>query len=131
MLAKNRIFRLLSATFLIATATAAQAVVEEGNFDLGTTGDLYVLCAASEQDPNFVAATYVCRGFMEGAHQYHDAMTASGKMERLTCTPEGTTVAEARTVFVAWGANNKGDTALMSEAPVVGFIRSLHARFPC
>ncbi len=131
MKVQSVVSRLVAVSLMAGISWASSAAVEESNFSLDTTGDLYRLCAATDEDPNFVAATYMCRGFMEGVHEYHDAITASGKMRRLTCTPEGTTLAEARVVFLAWGAQNNADVALMGEPPVDGLLRSLSARFPC
>ena len=52
-------------------------------------------------------------------------------MKRLICYPPTATVAQGRTVFVAWAEANRSDSKLMGETPVVGVVRALAAEFPC
>lgn len=131
MFSKSLGKRVFAASLLASAAAVGHAAVEESHFELKSTQDLLVLCGATDVDPNFVAAIYMCRGFLEGTHQYHDAVAAAEGKKRLVCAPDGTTVEEARQVFVVWGGNNSGNAQLMADAPVVGFVRSVVERFPC
>jgi hypothetical protein len=131
MLFKDLGIKVFAASFLAFVAVTSYAAVEESHFDLGSTQDLLILCGATSEDPDFVAATYMCRGFLKGTHQYHDAVAAAEDKKPLACPPDGTTLADARAVFIAWGEKNGGDSKLMGEAPVIGYVRSIVERFPC
>lgn len=115
---------------LMAQATAT-AEVMESDFSFKTTGHLYELCAAEEGGKMYIPAIYACRGFMEGVAQYHDAVSVGKDVKRLVCAPPTATLQDARKIFVAWGEANRGDDTLMNEAPVVGLVRSLVAKYPC
>jgi hypothetical protein len=126
---------LLKGVLCVAAAAAmaaqtAQAVEDEDlNFD--TTEDLYQVCAVTPDQPEYVAASFACRGFIEAAVQYHDQVTDRRNLKRLICYPQGASIADGRTAFVAWARANAGDAKLMGEAPVVGLVRALAAKYPC
>ena len=107
------------------------AAIENRNIDFNSTGDLYQVCSVAPEAPEYLAASFACRGFIEGAVQYHDAVTDRKHLKRLICYPQGATVAEGRQIFVAWVEKHAGDQKLMAEMPVVGLVRALAARYPC
>jgi len=117
----------------VATAFLAQSAVavqdEDVNFD--TTEDLYQVCSVEPDQPEYIAASFACRGFIEGAVQYHDEVAKRKKLKRLICYPKGATVADGRAVFVAWAKGHANDKKLMDELPVIGLVRALADKYPC
>ncbi|MEA3278780.1 MAG: Rap1a/Tai family immunity protein [Pseudomonadota bacterium] len=122
----------LGAAFL-ASIVAQQAVgaVGEEDFALETTEDLYQICSATADDPNYIHAAYECRGFIEGAVQYHDAVSDKKHLKRLICYPESATIGDGKKAFVAWAKKHSGDKEAMGELPVVGLVRALADKYPC
>jgi hypothetical protein len=102
---------------------------EDVNFD--TTEDLYQVCSVAPGEPEYVAASFACRGFIEAAVQYHDEVTDRKKLKRLICYPKTATVADGRAAFVAWAQKHSGSKKLMEEVPVVGLVRALANKYPC
>jgi hypothetical protein len=78
-----------------------------------------------------VAASFACRGFIEGAVQYHDAVSDRKHLKRLICYPQTATVADGRAAFVAWAQRNLGNRKAMEEVPVIGLVRALADKYPC
>jgi hypothetical protein len=107
------------------------AAVQEGAFAFETTNDLYRVCSTEGSDPDFTAAQIACTAFIEATIQYHDAVSNRKQLKRLTCPPQGATIADGQKAFVAWGAKNAGDAKRMGELPVVGLIRALGKAYPC
>jgi hypothetical protein len=102
---------------------------EDINFD--TTEDLYQVCSVQPGAEEYVAASFACRGFIEAAVQYHDAVTDRENLKRLICYPKTATIADGRSAFVAWAERNAGRQALMNELPVIGLVRALATKYPC
>jgi hypothetical protein len=117
----------VGAAFYAQSAVAVQD--EDVNFD--TTEDLYQVCSVDPDATEYVAASFACRGFIEAAVQYHDAVAARKKLKRLICYPKGATVGDGRTAFVAWAKKHANDKKLMGEMPVVGLVRALAEKYPC
>ncbi len=117
--------------FLAGAMTQASAAVTEKNFDLKSTEDLYQVCSVTEDAPDFIPATYECRGFIKGVVGYHDAVTDRKHLKRLICYPETATVAIGRQVFIDWARANVGNKERMQEQSVVGLVRALAAKYPC
>jgi hypothetical protein len=115
---------------LVLSASSATATDLEV-FDLKTTRDLLDVCTTPEGDPIRQQAIHYCVGFLEGAVEYHDALSSHRDMKRLTCYPTGTTREDGARVFVRWARAHQEDRKLMSEAPVIGLMRSLNAEWPC
>lgn len=115
----------------LTVSVQARADVQESDFSLETTRDLYDICSSAEGSDKHIPAIYACRGFMEGAVQYHDAVSERKDAKRLICYPPTATLADARTTFTAWAEDNADDAKLMGEAPVVGLVRALSAKYPC
>ena len=127
--------RLISAAFGTALLAGAMSqvsgAVTEEDFHLVSTQDLYQVCSVAADAPDFIPATYECRGFIKGAVGYHDAVTYKEHLKRLICYPETVTVADGRQAFVAWARANAGNKERMQEKPVVGLVRALAAKYPC
>lgn len=122
----------LAAAAVIAVALGQPAsAVEDEDFGLETTEDLYQICSTPPGDANYVPAAFGCRGFIEATVQYHDEVSDRKNLKRLICYPKGTTIADGREAFVAWAKEHVGDDKLMNEQPVVGLVRALAARYPC
>jgi hypothetical protein len=111
-------------------AFGAQAVDEE-DFRLRTTEDLYQLCGVTSKSPNYVPAVYGCRGFLAGVVQYHDAVTDRKNLKRLICYGPEATIEDGRTAFLQWAEVHAKDAQLMQELPVIGAVRGLAAKYPC
>ncbi len=122
--------RILAGVALAGTMTAT-AAVEESNFSLNSTKDLYQLCSVNSDTEHFVPAIYACRGFIEGSVQYHDAVTDRKNLKRLICYPSNATLVDGRKAFVAWAQKNMGNKELMGEMPVIGLVRALADQYPC
>jgi hypothetical protein len=119
----------LAVAAALGTQPALGVQDEDVNFD--TTEDLYQVCSVDPGAPEYVAASFACRGFIEATVQYHDEVTDRKKLKRLICYPKSATVADGRAAFVAWAKKHMGDKRLMEEQPVVGLVRSLAGKYPC
>lgn len=120
----------LAAALLAVCATQVQAVQDE-DVDFDTTEDLYQVCAVEVGAAEFQLASFACRGFIEGAVQYHDAVTDRKNLKRLICYPKGATVEDGRVAFVAWAKRHLSDSKLMDEMAVIGLVRALADQYPC
>lgn len=116
---------------LTATMPLTTFAVEETDFHLETTRDLYDLCSVKADDPNYLPAHWACKGFIQGTVQYHDGISDKKNLKRLICYPETTTISDGKTAFVAWGEANLNNTKEMNEIPVVGLVHALSAKYPC
>jgi hypothetical protein len=110
---------------------ALVGAVEDEDLNFDTTEDLYAVCSTTSDQPESVATSFACRGFIEATVQYHDAVSDRKTMKRLVCYPEATTVGDGRRAFLAWAEANKDDAKLMGEMPVVGLVRALAETYPC
>jgi hypothetical protein len=96
-------------------------------FGLKTTSDLLAVCTTPESDAVHKEAIHYCFGYLEGAVGYHNALSTHKDMKRLTCYPEKTTREDGVRAFIRWAQAHQNDTKLMSEAHVIGLMRSLSA----
>lgn len=124
-------FKVVSATLLTMAMAQPAMAVEEKNFSFDTTEDLYRVCSVEAADPTHTAAQVACTAFIEATVQYHDAVSNKKQLKRLVCYPQGATIADGRTAFLAWAQKYAGDAKLMGELPVVGLIRALAKTYPC
>ena len=124
-------FKVVSATLLTLAMAQPAMAVEEKNFSFNTTEDLYRVCSVEATDPTHTAAQVACTAFIEATVQYHDAVSNKKQLKRLVCYPQGATIADGRTAFLAWAQKNAGDAKLMGELPVVGLVRALAKTYPC
>lgn len=111
--------------------SSASAEVGEGSFSLQSTRDLYELCSAPSDHPDYAPAIYSCRAFLEATVQYHDAVSDGKTFKRLICYPASATLEDARLAFVAWAKSNARKKSLMNEMPVMGVVRALEEKYPC
>lgn len=123
------LFGVLATCGLLLAADAW--AVEESDFNFDTTDDLVAVCGTEGTAGEAMAAQFACRAFLEATMQYHDAISDKKHLKPLTCPPSGTTIADTRTVFLAWARSKAGDAKLMGELPVVGVVRALAAKYPC
>ena len=121
----------LGAALLAGSVTQATGKVEESHFKLNTTTDLYTICSVDSASPNFIPAIYACRGFIEGAVQYHDAVTKREDLAPFICPTPTATLEEGRNAFLQWWQANKRNGEFMNEVPVVGLVRALKDKYPC
>ena len=111
-------------------AAPAAAELEDMDFDLETTRDLYDVCSARVSQPLGVEAEVACFSYFAGASHFHRAMVGP-QVVPLFCPPETAMRADAINVFVAWARANENDEALMGELPVEGVMRAIIAEYPC
>jgi len=131
-MSRNPLFSPMMGAALAAVVASQSAIaVQNEDVDFDTTEDLYQVCSVELGAPEYIAASFACRGFIEAAVQYHDEVTDRKKLKRLVCYPKTATVADGRTAFVAWAEKHTGDKKLMNEVPVVGLVRALAAKYPC
>ena len=120
-----------SAALLTLAIAQPAAAIEDKYFSFGTTEDLYRVCSDDAADPAYTAAQVACTAFIEATVQYHDAVSGKKELKRLICYPQGTTIADGRTAFLAWAEKNASDAKRMAELPVVGLMRALSKAYPC
>jgi len=120
-------------TFALTAAVGAQSAlaVEDEDINFDTTEDLLKVCSVPPGTAEHVVTSFACRGFIEGAVQYHDAVSDRKNLKRLICYPKTATVEDGRAAFVAWAKSRAGDATLMNEVPVVGLVRALADKYPC
>lgn len=127
---KSSFFSLLAAAGLALSGMGlAQAAPHDEFFE--TTQDLYLVCATERGATGYDGAMLACRSFIEGAVQYHDALTGTAGLKPLICFGQDATIEDGRVAFVSWAEDSRGDAVLMAEAPVVGLVRALSAAAPC
>jgi len=128
----NKKLRLLLCAAAAAGLTVqSAAAVQDEDLNFETTEDLYQVCSVDPNAAEYIPATFACRGFIEGAVQYHDAVAERKNLKRLICHPSGTTIGDGREAFVAWAKKNANNKKLMQELPVVGVVRALAQKYPC
>ncbi|MGB5737453.1 MAG: Rap1a/Tai family immunity protein [Thiohalocapsa sp.] len=117
----------------LATLTAgfAAADVDEADFALRTTENLYDLCSVTSDHPDYAPAIYACRSCLEATVQYHDAVSDGKTLKRLICYPSNANLEDARRAFLAWAEANAGNRKVMAEMPVIGVVRALEDKYPC
>jgi hypothetical protein len=111
-------------------ATAPPTALPRTAFEARTVADLAALCGASPQAAEYALAIAFCHGFLQGAGQYHAAITQPGSGRApLFCPPSPPpTRSQVANAFVAWARANP-DRA--GEAAVDGLARWAHAAYPC
>ncbi len=131
-----RIDRLLAGALALAMSAAlwsgsAAAEGEKRSFWLTNTVDLLDLCTTPQDDPQYVEAINYCMAYMDGAVDYHDAITDHEELKRLICYPETATLEQGVLVFIDWAEANKGDEKKMNEPTIIGVVRALADKWPC
>ena len=131
-----RIERLLAGALALAMSAvlwsgSASAEGEKRSFWLTNTADLLELCTTPTDDPQYVEAINYCMAYMDGAVDYHDAITDHEQLKRLICYPETATLEQGVLVFIAWAEANQGDEKKMNEPTIIGVVRALADKWPC
>jgi hypothetical protein len=92
-----------------------------------TTATLASICAATSPNAESPLTAY-CRGFMIGAGQYHQAVSAA-RGRPLFCLPNPSpTIDQVQTAFVQWARAN---TQYSQERAVDGLMRFASTTYPC
>jgi hypothetical protein len=121
----------VSATLLTLAMAHPAVAIEDKDISFATTEDLYRVCSVEAADPSYAAAQVACTAFIKATVEYHDLVSNQKQLKRLICYPQGTTIADGRTAFLAWAQKNAGDTKRMADVPVVGLVRALSKAYPC
>ena len=118
------------AAILVLWLSPASAI-EKRHFWISETVDLFELCTTPTDDPLRSEAINYCMAYLDGAVDYHDAVSDHKEMNRLICYPNTATLEEGVLVFIAWAQANQGDKKLMDEPTVIGVVRALEDKWPC
>lgn len=121
----------LGAATLLGTLGQQAKAIEDDDLRFDTTKDLYDVCAVPADAPEYPLTNQACRAFIEGAVQYHDAVSDRKRLPRLICYPKNATIRDGKNAFVVWARNNAGNKTRMAELPVIGLVRSLEDKYPC
>ena len=119
------------AAILVLWPSLASAAVERRDIWISTTVDLLDLCTTPRDDPLRAESINYCMAYLDGAVDYHDAITDHEDLERLICYPDTATLEQGVMVFIDWAQENQGDKKLMEEPTVIGVVRALEAKWPC
>ena len=132
---------LAAATAVLSVLPAMQAAAQSGAmpaasaaphnaFEARTVADLATLCGTSPQASQYPSAIAFCHGFLQGAGQYHAAVTQAGSGSApVFCAPNPPpTRAQVAGAFVAWAEANP---QYAGERAVDGLARWAHATYPC
>ena len=123
--------RSLAIAAILALSSGLASAIEKRHFWLSDTVDLFELCTTPIDDPLRPQAINYCMAYLDGAVDYHDAISDHKEMERLICYPETASLEEGVLVFIAWAQANQSDKKLMDEPTVIGVVRALEAKWPC
>ena len=115
------------AALVFVTAQAASLAPED--FTVRTMADLVKLCGVSERDPLHDAAKGFCLGYLDGAHDYHDALTQGKDYNPIACPGKGVTRERVVKVVLKWAKNNRKMTE--NEAAIQGVMRAVSQEWPC
>ena len=117
----------LALLFCVSTTTAF-AAIQQSDFDLETGRQFVSLCGADPNDPLYNEARLVCYGFLEGASQFHDALTHGDVFDRYFCTDQDIQRAEAVDIIIEFinASPERGDYI-----PVELAIEAFATKFPC
>ena len=85
---------MMGAAVAVTLGSQSAIAVQDEDIDFDTTEDLYQVCSVEPGTQEHIAASFACRGFIEGAVQYHDAVSDRKNLKRLICYPQTATVAK-------------------------------------
>lgn len=129
---KRSPLHLVVAPLVVAALHAAPAAaLTDEKFNYTTTADLVTICSVAPEAETYTVASFACRSFIAATFQYHDAVTDRRGLKPLVCPPDGTTVEQARVIFVEWAKKNADNAELMGEMPVKGAVRAMSEKYPC
>ena len=114
---------------LVLTLLASPAMaVNEASFKVTTTKDLADLCGVKEGDRYYEFSRGFCLGYIDGAWDYHQALTKGPDFDALACPDPSVTRDQALQVFLGWAKANPGQ---LGETPVQGVMRAISDKWPC
>ena len=122
---------MIAAALVAVLVSHSAAAVQEEDVNFDTTEDLYQVCSVQPGAAEYVAASFACRGFIEGAVQYHDSVSDRKHLKRLICYPKTATVDNGRAALVAWAERNLRSARRMDELPFIGLVPALSENYPC
>ena len=129
---ENRLLsRLLAIAAILALWSGSAAAIEKRDFWISDTVDLLDLCTTPVDDPLRSQAINYCMAYLDGAVDYHDAITDHKKMKRLICYPDTASLEQGVLVFISWAQANRDDKKLMEEPTVIGVVRALADKWSC
>jgi hypothetical protein len=109
---------------------ASQALaLDEASFKAQSTKDLVALCSTNASDTYHEFSRGFCLGYIDGAWDYHLALTKGPKFDPLACPQPTVTRDQAMEVFLSWARANPGEYA--DESPVQAVMRSFSEEWPC
>ena len=128
--------KLLAARSVVVFAALAlwpgfASAIEQRDFFISNTADLLELCTTPADDPLRPQAINYCMAYIDGAVDYHDAITDHEDLDRLVCYPDTATLEQGVMIFIDWGQANESDSKLMGEPQVIGVVRALNEKWPC
>ena len=108
---------------------AFAGAVNEKDFMVETTQDLFNLCTADTDDPFYYQAINFCHGYMQGAYDYYEAAFSAGAGPQMVCfSNPPPTRNDAVGMFIEWAKTNP---QYGQKRPVDTFFRFLAEKFPC
>ena len=131
MYMNNLLPRSLAIAAILALWPSLASAIEKRDFWISDTVDLLDLCTTPVDDPLRSQAINYCMAYLDGAVDYHDAISDHKDMKRLICYPNTASLEEGVLVFIAWAQANQSDKKLMDEPTVIGVVRALEAKWPC
>ena len=123
-----RVLAVLLFTVALMMPGLSQAV-EQADFEVDTTRNLFNLCTATPSDPLHKEAINFCHGYLEGAFDYYKASSHGPGGKRLVCfTDPAPSRNEAINLFIEW---LKTHPQYMGDEAVDTQFRFLMERWPC
>ena len=128
---KHLFTRILAVAAVLLIWPGLASAVEKRYFWVSSTADLLKLCKTSKDDPMGPEAINYCMAYIDGAVDYHDAISDHKDLPRLICYPDTATLEEGVAVFIDWAQTSQGNKKLMAEPTVIGVVKALEAKWPC
>ncbi len=113
-----------------ASAADEAMMLDQGDFVLASTQDLYEICSAKADSALSTEAKFYCLGYFTGAVNYHQAVVGPD-IPPIVCAPENTTIDDVIGVFVNWAGQMKGDPEAMAAPPIKGAMLAAISAWPC
>ncbi len=125
------LFRSLAIAAILALWPSLASAIERRDIWISDTVDLLELCTTPVDDPLRPQAINYCMAYLDGAVDYHDAISDHKDMKRLICYPDTASLEEGVLVFIGWARANRGDKKLMDEPTVIGVVRAFADKWSC
>ena len=114
---------------VLAAASVQAAPLSQEDFKVRTTGDLVKLCSTPASDPMYTEARGFCLGYLDGAHDYHAALTAGDEFDPIACPGGDVTRDQVVKVVIQWAKRN--NRKLETEDAIHGVMRAVSDEWPC